>query len=250
MGDLVREIVGAARGRGNAAASDAAASLNATASCDYATHLKRYFSQREMHALVGALTAAIPGLNRQVIKIQEPDKLGAVASRMGALLRLDGFAGRDGSTLRGFYVDDRHVSRRPLICVNKLQHPIALASAFWHEVGHHVTRGFIDRHRERVISSFDWDYGEHLEDPPEIVADLAVALTSYPHPIARRLFINSRNDEPCSPERMVTQAISHLRRIANFSFEPTRPAAENLHYLAGLTHYAKLRGALLGEYNI
>jgi hypothetical protein len=38
--------------------------------------------------------------------------------------------------------------------------------------------------------------------------------------------------------------------VAAFEFEPQTPATENLHYLAGMIHYVKLRFALMAQYDI
>jgi hypothetical protein len=49
---------------------------------------------------------------------------------------------------------------------------------------------------------------------------------------------------------VVSAARTHLNSVWGFKFEKQVPATQNLHYLAGTIHFARLRLALLARYGI
>ncbi len=217
---------------------------------DYAERLKRLFSREEMRELVAEFRGALPALNEEVFRIQEPRRLARVAAELGAHLRTERFEGDAGKSLRGFYIDHPGVAKAPLICVNTAGHPVAVASAFWHEVGHHLTSnvfGAADHARLSLSSS----YAEHLDEPAEIAADVVSALAAYPRRAAQRLFSPFiKADTAPSTDALVSGARAHLRTVAGFDFQRGVRASENLHYLAGMMHFIRLRWVLFSEYKI
>ena len=64
----------------------------------------------------------------------------------------DRFEGSAGHSLRGFYVDDKRILERPSIWVNVAREPVGVAAAFWHEVGHHLTRRIFVERRHADLS--------------------------------------------------------------------------------------------------
>ena len=114
-------------------------SLRSAARRDYGVALRKQFDRRQLTEVVSELRTVLPTLNREVFRIKDPRRLRKIADSMGVLLKANVFKGSDGRELRGFYVPDRHFLKRPLICVNTANHPVAVAAAFWHEVGHHLT---------------------------------------------------------------------------------------------------------------
>jgi hypothetical protein len=189
----------------------------------------------------------VPGLNREQFKVAPIAELDRMAARFGAELRARPFTGAEGLSLRGFYAKNQIHGRRPLICVNSAHHPAAIGTAFWHELGHHLSARTLGERRGPVNLSFSTDYAQHLDDPIEIIADLLVCLPGYPKPVARRLFAAS-DGGPI--DGILAKTRVHLRKVAAFEFEPQTPATENLHYLAGMIHYVKLRFALMAQYDI
>jgi hypothetical protein len=233
-----------------AASKNTQARLASIARRDYERRMNEYFSGREIRKLLAALQVALPGLNREVFHVTDVRRFAAIAASMGARFKANFFGGEDGRGLRGFYVADTAVLKQPLICVNKAHHPVAVTTAFLHELGHHLTARLVEKSHKPVNLSLTADYDEHLGDPLEVVADMIVVLSAYPKPAARQLFGSAlRRGRVPDIEEIVSGARTHLHAVAGFEFQ-RRFATENLHYLVGMTHYAKLRWALFAEYQI
>jgi hypothetical protein len=254
LAGLVREILGAVdkAQRGKPTSLGAIErDLNSIAQRNYGKQLKGYFSQREMREIVAAITLTFPTLNRKLFDTTELQGFAEIASKLGTRLRATSFVESSGRALRGFYVQGGGVLKRPLIYVNTAHHPIAIAASFWHEVGHHLTAQLFEGHQEPVDLSFGTDYADHLEDPLELVADMMVALAAYPKAATRRLYAASvRSGVGPDARESISKAIKHLRLGSEFEFDKWPSAVEKLHYLAGMIHYARLRWALLAEYDI
>ena len=179
LGGLVQEVVATADRAEReklTSTSDIENDLDAVIERDYARQLKGYFSQRELTGILAAFTESLPTLNREVFRGTELQRFARIAFRLGARLEARSFAEPDGLGLRGFYVNDPKSLKRPLICVNTAQPKVAVASAFWHEVGHHLTSQIVEEYPEPVNLSLDNDYEKHLDDPLEVIADIVVAL--------------------------------------------------------------------------
>lgn len=250
---LIREILSSAGSDSSkAAASRVQRQFRSAASQDYRPPLKALFDRRQMRELFADFQSALPALNTDIFRIQEPRRLAAVAAELGARFRAKRFEGEEGKSLRGFYVGDPDVSKRPLICVNTAYHPMAVAAAFWHELGHHLTsRTFDISHSVQLQLSISSIYQDHLSDPLEIAADMMSALAAYPRPTAQRLFQGFvETGEAPSVENLVLKARAHLRSVAGFDLQPRVSASENLQYLAGMMHFIRLRWVLFSEYGI
>jgi hypothetical protein len=130
--------------------------------------------------ILDEVRSALPTLNRQVFAITDLRKLAQIAARMGVTLRADEFGGPEGQQLRGFYVHDRDLLRHPLICVNRANHPVAVAASFWHEVGHHVTRRVFGEDAAPPRMNYMADHRQHLKELKEILADLVMVLAWLP----------------------------------------------------------------------
>lgn len=217
---------------------------------DYARRLRAFFDRRQMRDLLADFRKALPTLNAEVFRIRELRRLGKVAAQLGVRFQAQRFEGEDGSSLRGFYVDDRSISKGPLICVNTANHPVAVASAFWHELGHHLTDHAFDVSHPAQLS-FSSSYEDHLENPLEIAADMVSALAVYPKPAARQLFGGFVNSGKAPDiDDLVSTARTHLRTVAAYDFQSHAPATETLRYLAGMIHFIRLRWVLFSEYEI
>ena len=217
---------------------------------DYVRRLRALFDRRQMRELLADFREALPALNAEVFRIQEPRRLANVAAQLGAHFQAGRFEGEAGKSLRGFYIDDPGISRGPLICVNTANHPVAVASAFWHEVGHHLTNRTFDIAHPTQLS-FSSSYEDHLENPLEIAADMVSALAAYPEPVARHLFGGFvKKGRAPDIDALVSSARTHLSAVAGFDIPLSVPATENLHYLAGVMHFIRLRWVLFSEYEI
>ncbi|MGH7916657.1 MAG: hypothetical protein ACREQE_04250, partial [Candidatus Binataceae bacterium] len=143
----------------------------------------------------------------------------------------------------------------PLIYVNTAHHPTAVSATFCHEFGHHLSSELFGPQKEPVHFFIDADYAAHLKEPHELAADAMVSLAAYPQPLARKIFpaewnwglvARARN----LPEAALNEVRAHIRRFYGFDLMERIPANQRLHYLSGMIHYAKLRWALLAEYDL
>jgi hypothetical protein len=100
----------------------------------------------------------VPPLNQDVFAETNLRRLAAIAADFGAALQPRSFDGPESRSLWGLYVNDRTALRRQLICVNMANHPVAVAAAFWHEIGYHLTREIFDGHHERLNLKFAVNY--------------------------------------------------------------------------------------------
>lgn len=193
----------------------------------------------------------LPGLNQQVFRETDLGRLSKIAANFGVALQTRYIAGPKGRTLRGFYVNDRTILKAPLIWLNAANHPVGVAAAFWHEMGHHLTHEVFDGRQSKVGLSFTTNYLEHLERPEEIAADLVMVLGCYPRRAAETVFDRTARKQPDSDfDRLASKARTYVRSATGFDFSAGASARANLYTLAGMIHVAKLRLALLREYGI
>jgi hypothetical protein len=194
---------------------------------------------------------ALPTLNYQAYRITEIDRLSRIAENLGAVLQAHELKGSDASGLRGFYVNEAQLLKRPLIWVNTATHPTGMAAAFWHEIGHHLTDRMWGTSHQPVSMSFGDNYRDDLADPKEVAADMVRVLAGYPQATARVLFGGSDMESMGqNADLLVSKARPHVRAVMGFDFQGRFSPKENLYYLGGMIHNAKLRTTLLSEYGI
>ena len=223
---------------------------------DYVRSLRRNIPYGELKTLIDAFTRVMPAFNREPVGMPSEERLRGWASELGLNFRAAPYAGDDGLALRGFYVTRKEgMLKRPLIYVNTAHHPLAVSSTFCHEVGHHMSAELLGSESELVHFFFDADYATHLEQPHELAADVMVSFAAYPEPIARKIFevpwkwgLVARAKD--LTEAALSEVRGHLKRIYGFDLMERIPASQQLNYLSGMIHFAKLRWALLAEYDI
>lgn len=219
------------------------------ASRDYRKQLRNHFSPAEIGGLVAVMKMNIPELNQKTFRNTEIGWLRAMAQRLGAELNTARFSG-DQRDLRGFYVPSSTTRSRSVIWLNTAHHRVAVAATFWHEIGHHLLEQLGERSEPFTLSYSD-DYKAHMSDVSELVADILLVLAVYPKAVAARLFGRDiKVDRSPTATQLAICARDYLRSIAGWEFEKHFLEVGNLHYLAGMIHYAKLRWALLAEYRI
>jgi hypothetical protein len=212
---------------------------------NYRRQLRGHFSSRELRALLGAMTMNVPALNRRPFGDTSTASLRALAAPLRVDVKAMPF-GRGLNAIRGFYVP-AHGRARPTIWLNTTHHRVAVASAFWHELGHHV----LDRIGEKAsMPAFHYrdDYHAHMSDRGELIADIMLVLAIYPKVQAKRLF--RRYLSACrapTAYQLAACVRGYVNLLAGLPSGETFPGPL---YLAGLVHYAKLRWALLAEYGI
>lgn len=223
---------------------------------DYVRAMRKTLGFHELRALIREAKRVWPTINRGQLRMATPDEFSEVASGQKINLQAAPFPGREGMVVRGFYVD--RVTRelkRPLIYINTAHHPGAVAATFCHEMGHHVMARAMQMRDASVHFFFGAEYHRHLGDPLELAADAVVSLAAYPAPLARKIFkspwnwgLVARADR--MPEKAVARIHAHLKTLVGIDFGGSLPPGQKIHYLAGMIHYAKLRWALLAEYEI
>jgi hypothetical protein len=249
---LIREVLKSSKsGAAELKVRDTARYLASFSQLDYAAALQARFGRQLFRGVMSELRRLLPTLNREVFRGNDLRRLAKVAASFGAVLDAGSFAGPQGRTLRGFYVNDRTVLKRPLICLNTAGHPVGVIAAFWHEIGHHLTREIFGCHDGRLNLSFTSNYQDHLENPEETIADAVMVLAAYPNAVARRLYGGSEREKANRQVGLLaSRALGHLRSAVGFEFRTYAPDHENLHILAGTIHLAKLRQAMLEEYGV
>jgi hypothetical protein len=258
---LLAEILAESRQKGNAkqtAWAKPADDIRKLVRRDYVRSLRSHLPYRELKALTGAFERLLPGFNRETVgvNLMSVESLAEKARALRLHFKASPYEGDEGLSLRGFYVTRRRgMLKRPLIYVNTAHHPLAVVATFCHEVGHHVSAGLFGLESDPVHFFFDADYNGHLDDPGELAADVVVSIAAYPEPIARTFFATPWNWGLVAraknlPEAALNDVRQRLKSVYGFDLMERIPANQQLHYLLGMIHYAKLRWALLAEYDM
>ncbi len=250
--DIVRNAETAANGRVPAvtATSDEAKRLW---SREYGRTLRSCLSRAEVREIVSeGKRKAWPHLNDEAVRLGSMSQFAERASALGADFRIAKMSWPSGLALLGFYLgSDSGLEKRPLICLNGAHHPAAVATAFLHEVGHHVTAKLFSSRNEIVQLSRQTGYEAHLSDPRELAADVLVSVGVYPRNMAAKLFDaeSARKIVASADQRIVSSAAAKAARRYGVDLESI-PTQKRLQYQAGLIHFSRLRQALLDEYDL
>ena len=218
---------------------------------DYGAAMRKHFDRQQLTQIYRDIRRVLPTLNLEVYRIRSIKRLARIADDLGAELKAYAFNGSEGTALRGFYVNEATVLKQPLIWVNTATHPTAMAAAFWHEVGHHVTNRLWDTRRVPLRLQFGSSDRDDLTNPKELIADIVRVLAGYPQETARRLF-GARGMENVSRDAdlLVATVRPHVKKEMGLDFAGGLSPRANLYLLAGVIHVAKLRATLLTEYGI
>ncbi len=223
---------------------------------DYVRDLRRNLGYGELRALLKAVDPTLPGLNREPIGAIPVDKQAEVATHLQIHFKAAPHAGRDGLALRGFYVNSlREVLKRPLIYVNTAHHPLAVSATFCHEIGHHFATDILRHRGEKVHFFFDADYSQHMRDPAELAADILVSLAGYPEVVARAIFAKPWNWGLVArtegfDSSTLGQIQAYLSQVYDLDLTKGVSTRQKINYMSGMIHYAKLRWALLAEFDL
>jgi hypothetical protein len=227
---------------------------------DYVRPLRQNLGYHELVAITRLACRVWPRFNEDQLTSAPAEQFREMAARTTAALRVHlqthPYTGPDGLALRGFYVEaGRAMNKRPLIYVNTAHHPVAVSTTFCHELGHHLTETVFQEVREPVHFYFDADYSSHLDDPVELAADAICSLAGYPQSLAREIFSTPWNWGLVAktgklPADVLERVFKHVQRRFGMDFDARIPGGQRLNYLAGMIHYAKLRWALLAEYDL
>jgi hypothetical protein len=223
----------------------------------YGASLRRALGRCEVRQIIAEAKRIVwPHLNEESVRLVSPNEFTRFWSGLGVQFRLANLRGADGLAILGFYVRKLGGSRLPLICVNTAHHPAAIGAAFSHEMGHHLTGRLFDSRKEHAQLLTYTAYGEHLDDPEELAADILVSLGVFPEAIARKILVPldkkrvSKYPVEELPVSSSAPVLKYFERRYGLSFGEPLASTKKLQYLAGLVHFAKLRRALLTEYDI
>src|SRR6202046_2894117 len=183
---------------------------------DYGHALRGGLSRAEVREIVGtAKRKAWPHLNDAAVRLGSMKEFAARASDLGADFRIAKMPWPSGLALFGFYLGkDSGLEKRPLICLNGAHHPAAIATAFLHEVGHHVTAKLFSNRDESVQLSRQTGYEAHLVDPRELAADILVSLGMYPRNLAAQLFDTGSHRKTTGNAEKHTEASPAAKAVA------------------------------------
>jgi len=223
---------------------------------DYVRSLRRHLSYKQVRELFRAFDPIFPRFNDQPVAIMSVRACAAIAAKLNFHFKAAPYEGEEGLALRGFYVTRAQgMLKQPLIYVNTAHHRLAVMSTFCHELGHHIGSELFGLAEEPVHFFFDAAYVSHLEEPGELAADIMVSFSGYPEQTARRIFATEWNWGLVARAQDLTdeafdEVRGHLKKSYGFNLMERLPPERRLHYLLGMIHYAKLRWALLAEYDI
>lgn len=224
---------------------------------DYVRSLRRSLKYAQIKELVKTFERILPAFNERSVQLMTETSFESIAAKLGFMVKAAPLGGRDGLALRGFYATrSRGLLKHPLIFVNTAHHPVVAATSFMHELGHHVSHEILDLPPSREHFYLDGGYVDQLAEPSELVADLVVSLAGYPAQVARKIFPNRWDGGLVAraiklPGAAFAAIQEHLRQAYSFDLYLAQVSAElRLQYLSGIIHYAKLRWALLAEYDI
>jgi hypothetical protein len=223
---------------------------------DYRRALRENVSRSQVLALSSSATKLWPRLNRERLPVPTVADFSKISKRLSLNLSTRECRQRDGMALRGFYVHsiagltkDRH--KGGLIYLNTAHHPAAVGATFCHEIGHHLALELVQHAEERPVHYFfDAAYSSHLDDPVELIADVLVSFAAYPKATARKMFGSELPAIKDLSGGNLEQLLDYLKTGWGIDFRGLRQPGHHLVYLAGMVHYAKLRSALLTEYQI
>ena len=255
---VASEIVKASKGpHASLASRSASVEIHSLEQQDYARPLRRAFGRTEVREIIAEARSTVwPRLNDESVKLVSPAEFTRLWSGLGVQFQLAKLRGAEGLALLGFYVREMGSSRLPLICVNTAHHPAAIGAAFSHEMGHHLIGRLFDSHKPHAQLLTYTAYGEHLDDPEELAADVLVSLGVFPEAIARKIFLKPRKERPFKsatgelPDSVSTMVLKYFEGRFGLRFGAHFPAGKKLQYLAAVVHFSKLRRALLTEYDI
>ena len=254
---LTAEILKAcgSAGRAVAVSSGAPEEIGLLERADYGRSLRRSLGRSQVRELVNeARNLVWPNLNNQSVRLVSPKEYTRLWSGLGVQFQLAKLGGTDGLNMLGFYVRKMGGSRLPLICVNTAHHPAAIGAAFSHEMGHHLVGQIFNSRKDHNQLLASTAYSEHLNDQEELAADVLVSLGVFPEAVARKIFA-VKKDASKSDGREIGNSVSsavlkYMQGRYALDFTDSLPTAKKLQYLAGMIHFAKLRQALLVEYDI
>lgn len=222
---------------------------------DYIRMLRRHLAYHNVKTLIEACGDIFANFNRRSIEMLTVEKFHTIAAGLNIQVCAKPYSKAEGLALRGFYAPAATWAlKRPLIYVNTGHHPLAAMSTFLHELGHHLTCDLWGL-TQCNVHLFDTDYRVHLRKPNELGADIVVSIAGYPEPVARRLFATGWNHGLVAQAKdlgdaTIQQIHGHLGGAYGFNILDCSSRDQALHYLAGMIHYAKLRWALLGEFDL
>jgi hypothetical protein len=221
---------------------------------DYGQALRQCLSRWEVSEIAGEGKNRVwPGLNRQPVTLVSLNEFVRRWSAFGVDFKFASLPGKEGMSLIGFYVNKiDQVRKRPLIFVNTAHHPCVVGVALDHEMGHHLTSQiFGSDEQTHLLSQTGFD--EHLAEPAELAADILVSLAFIPAPIARTLFADKDAAARIRPNELSDVEFAKIAEYVSsrygFRLDHFLGVNKRFQALAALVHYAKLRRALLDEYN-
>jgi len=229
--------------------------LRELARLDYVRAMRRTLDYHALRAIIDEARKIWPQLNRKQAQAKTLGQLAAISSDLRIHLQAAPYRGPEGMALRGFYVDKAPKAlKHPLVYLNTAHHPGVVSATFVHEMGHYVTARVTGSAINGVHYFFNAAHRSHLGEATELAADALVSLAAYPEPLARGMFATPWNWGLVAradrlPDQAFAQIRKNVRKLCGIDFGASL-TGQSFNYLTGMIHYAKLRWALLAEYEL
>lgn len=257
IGEFFEGIIGKVRNAARASADNLAPqdTIRKLIEHDYASSLRRHISYRQVRSLLADFMNIFPGFNQRSGAMPSMAQLAEIARALGFHLKATPLEGQDGMAFRGFYVPSAPgMLKLPLVYVNTAFPPVAVATAFMHELAHHRSCGLFEIQLQSM-HLLDFDYAEHLDDPVELAADIVVSVAGFPEPVARRIFTKPPGDDSEDGGRELSATVieeihRHLEQTYGLDLTADMPNESRVFFLSEMIHLSKLRSALLAEFDL
>jgi len=221
---------------------------------DYRAALRRQLDDGLIKNFAQEMAAVLPTFNQESL-LPSADLFSRIAKRENFQLKSSEYRSDGGLALRGFYVDCFDTDlKKPIVFLNVAHHPVAVGTTFAHELGHHVSSELLRPSRTALRPYFHVDCVSHLEEPCELLADIAATLCGYPKAVAALLFAPHSGRHGARTKGFSRATFERVRAYVKqqygFDFDQSGTVFQSLQYLCGMIHYAKLREALFGEFGV
>ncbi len=163
-------------------------------------------------------------------------------------LRAEPYRAGAGLSLRGFFCRTNiGSSNKFVIFINTAHHPAAVAATLGHELGHYIYGSLVGESAS-MTAFMEGTFASHLKVGDELFADSLVALAAYSRDLITEIGALNQVKPGSSDELFgrIRRAYSLIGSRYNVNLKNGKmPSAWRVRYLTSMTHFFKLRCALL-----
>jgi hypothetical protein len=182
---------------------------------------------------------------------EDPELLSVLANLFGGRkieIRAQPYLEGAGLALRGFFCRASvGAENKFVIFVNTAHHPGAVVATFGHEIGHYIYGSLVGE-KAPMAAFLEGTFSNHLAEEDELFADSLVAFSAYDRELIRQIGVFHRV-MPGKAEELSARIRKAYGLIApRFNLDLSRNKMSSVwrvRYLTSMTHFFKLRCALL-----